>query len=145
MLKQSSILRALERTLLLSAYFRLPRPGWQSGGRSARLAKWLLAPRRTRSLAALLAVQTVLATGSVVAVDEASRAPPLSAPVKAEFFGERADIRTGAARRQRFSVSLFDEDTARRLGRWKAAMSARLAACSLTCSGSSPVTVAMGM
>ena len=80
----------------------------------------------------LLAVQTVLAKGSVVAIDEASRAPPLSAPVKAEFFGERADIRTGAARRlQRFSVSLFDEDTARRLGRWKAAMSARLAACSL--------------
>lgn len=80
----------------------------------------------------LLAVQTVLAKGSVVAVDEASRAPPLSAPVKAEFFGERADIRSGAARRQQhFSVSLFDEDTARRLGRWKAAMSARLARCSL--------------
>ena len=66
----------------------------------------------------LLAVQTVLAKGSVVAVDQSSRAPPLSAPVKAEFFGERGDIRSGAARRlQRFSVSLFDEDTTRRLGR----------------------------
>jgi hypothetical protein len=85
-----------------------------------------------RSDPVLLAVQTVLAKGSVVAIDEATRAPPLSAPVKAEFFGERADIRSGAARRlQRFSVSLFDEDTARRLGRGRAAMRTRLAACSL--------------
>ena len=40
----------------------------------------------------LLAVQAVLAKGSVVAIDQANRAPPLSAPVKAEYFGERADI-----------------------------------------------------
>ena len=80
----------------------------------------------------LLAVQTALAKGSIVAIDQSSRAPPLSAPVKAEFFGERAETRSGAARRQqRFSVSLFDEDTARRLGNQRAAMSDRLAACSL--------------
>jgi hypothetical protein len=41
--------------------------------------------------------------------------------VRAEFFGERAETRSGAVRRQqRFSVSLFDEDTARRLGNLKA-------------------------
>lgn len=65
----------------------------------------------------LLAVQIALAKGNVVAIDQSSRAPPLSAPVKPEFFGERGETRSGAARRrQRFSVSLFDEDTARRLG-----------------------------
>jgi hypothetical protein len=32
----------------------------------------------------LLAVQTALAKGSVVAIDQSSRAPPLSVPVKAE-------------------------------------------------------------
>ena len=80
----------------------------------------------------LLAVQTVLAKGSVVAPDRASRAPPLDAPVKAELFGERAETRSGAARRQqRFSVSLFDEDVARRLEARKGAKSDRLAACSL--------------
>jgi hypothetical protein len=77
-------------------------------------------------------VQIALAKGSVVAIDQSSRAPPLSAPVKAEFFGERAETRSrGARRRQRFSVSLFDEDTARRLGNQRAAMSDRLADCSL--------------
>jgi hypothetical protein len=77
-------------------------------------------------------VQTALAKGSVVAIDQSSRAPPLSAPVKAEFFGERGETRSGTARRlQRFSVSLFNEETARRLGRQRAAMSGRLAACSL--------------
>jgi len=80
----------------------------------------------------LLAAQTALAKGSVVAMDQSSRAPPLSAPVKAEFFGERGETRSGAARRlQRFSVSLFNEETARRLGRQRAAMSGRLAACRL--------------
>jgi hypothetical protein len=80
----------------------------------------------------LLAVQTALAKGSVVAIDQSGRAPPLSVPVKAEFFGERAETRSGAARRrQSFSVSLFDEDTARRLGNHRAAMSGRLADCSL--------------
>ncbi|MGE4043549.1 MAG: hypothetical protein AB7F35_01755 [Acetobacteraceae bacterium] len=80
----------------------------------------------------LLDVQTVLAKGSVVALDRASRSPPLDAPVKAELFGERAETRSGAARRQqRFSVSLFSEDVARRLEARKGAMSDRLAACSL--------------
>ena len=80
----------------------------------------------------LLEVQTVLAKGNVVALDRASRAPPLDAPVKAELFGERAETRSGAARRQqRFSVSLFGEDIARRLEARKGAMSDRLAVCSL--------------
>lgn len=80
----------------------------------------------------LLEVQTVLAKGSVVALDRSSRVPPLDAPVKAELFGERAETRSGAARRQqRFSVSLFDEDTARRLETRKTAMTDRLASCSL--------------
>jgi hypothetical protein len=80
----------------------------------------------------LLAVQIALAKGSVVAVDQSDRAPPLSVPLKAELFGERAETRSGAARRhQRFSVSLFDEDTARRLGNHRAAMTDRLASCSL--------------
>jgi hypothetical protein len=80
----------------------------------------------------LLEVQTVLAKGSVVALDRASRAPPLDAPVKAELFGERAETRNGAARRQqRFSVSLFSENVARRLEARKGATSDRLAACSL--------------
>ncbi len=64
----------------------------------------------------LLAVQSVLAKGSVVALDRLSLAPPLAAPVKADLFGERSETRSGAARRQqRFSVSLFDEDVTRRL------------------------------
>jgi hypothetical protein len=80
----------------------------------------------------LLEVQTALAKGAIVALDRASRAPPLDAPVKAELFGERAETRTGAARRQqRFSVSLFSEDVSRRLETRKGAMSERLAACSL--------------
>ncbi|MGA2491574.1 MAG: hypothetical protein ABSF67_01340 [Roseiarcus sp.] len=80
----------------------------------------------------LLAVQIALAKGTIVAIDQSSRAPPLSAPVKPEFFGERGETRSGAARRrQHFSVSLFDEDTTRRLGNQRAAMSDRLAACSL--------------
>jgi hypothetical protein len=80
----------------------------------------------------LLAVQTVLAKGSVIALDRSSRAPPLDTPVKAELFGEAAETRSGAARRQqRFSVSLFDEDTSRRLGNRRTAMADRLASCSL--------------
>ena len=80
----------------------------------------------------LLAVQTVLAKGSVVAPDRSSRAPPLEAPVKAELFGEHAETRSGAARRQqRFSVSLFDESVTRRLQAKKGAMADRLAASSL--------------
>jgi hypothetical protein len=80
----------------------------------------------------LLAVQTVLAKGSVVALDKFSRAPPLDAPLKPEHFGHRAETRSGAARhQQRFSVSLFDADTARRLEARKAALAARLASCSL--------------
>lgn len=80
----------------------------------------------------LLEVQTVLTRGCVVALDRSSRAPPLAAPVKAELFGEQAETRSGAARRQqRFSVSLFDEDVARRLETRKTAMTDRLAACSL--------------
>jgi hypothetical protein len=80
----------------------------------------------------LLAVQTALAKGSVIALDRSSRAPPLDAPVKAELFGEAAETRSGAARRQqRFSVSLFDEDTSRRLGNRRTAMADRLASCSL--------------
>ncbi len=80
----------------------------------------------------LLAVQTVVARGSVIALDRANRAPPLDAPVKAELFGETAETRSGAARRQqRFTVSLFDEDTSRRLGNRRNAMADRLAACSL--------------
>jgi hypothetical protein len=80
----------------------------------------------------LLEVQTVLAKGSVIALDRASRAPPLDAPVKAELFGEEAETRSGAARRQqRFTVSLFDEETSRRLGNRRTAMADRLARCSL--------------
>ena len=79
----------------------------------------------------LLEIQTVLGKGSVVALDDADRAPPLSAPVKAELFGEHAETRRGAARRQqRFHVSLFDEPVARRLGVRRGAMTARLGACS---------------
>ena len=74
----------------------------------------------------------MLAKGSVVALDRASRAPPLTAPVKAELFDERAETHSGAARRQqRFSVSLFSEDVARRLETRKGKMGDRLAACSL--------------
>jgi hypothetical protein len=80
----------------------------------------------------ILEVQTVLSKGSVIALDRSNRAPPLDAPVKAILFGEEAETRSGAARRQqRFSVSLFDEDTSRRLGNRRNAMADRLAACSL--------------
>ncbi|HUY05079.1 MAG TPA: hypothetical protein VMV33_17515 [Rhodocyclaceae bacterium] len=80
----------------------------------------------------LQAVQIALAKGSVVALDRAGRAPPLSAPLKAEYFGERAETTSGAAlRQQSFKVSLFDAATSKRLETRRGEMTNRLARTSL--------------
>ena len=80
----------------------------------------------------LQAVQIALAKGNVVALDRSSRAPPLSAPVKAEHFGELAETTIGAAlRQQSFKVSLFDAATAKRLETRRGEMTSRLARTSL--------------
>lgn len=80
----------------------------------------------------LLSVQTVLSRGTLVSIERVGRAPPLNMPIRPDFFGELAEERVGsAARRQSFSVSLFDEKTRKALDNLSGALADRLRGFSL--------------
>jgi hypothetical protein len=95
-----------------------------------------LTPTQAKAIAqidpVLLAVQAALAKGTLVSIDRVGRAPPLDMPVRAEMFGEAGEQRAGAARRkQSFSITVFDEKTAKLLENRRNEIGSRLSAFSL--------------
>lgn len=80
----------------------------------------------------LLAVQAVLAKGSLVSLDRVDRIPPLDMPIRPEMLGEIGTRRVGgASRRVAYRVSLFDEKTQKQLNNRHGDASTRLSAFSL--------------
>lgn len=80
----------------------------------------------------LLAVQTAMAKGSFVSLDQVGRIPPIDMSIRPEMLGEMSTRRVGgASRRVAYRVSLFDEKTQKQLNNRHGDASKRLSAFSL--------------
>jgi len=78
------------------------------------------------------AVQTEMAKGALVSLEQVDRIPPIDVPIRSEMLGEIGTRRVGgASRRVAYRVSLFDEKTQKRLNNRHADASTRLSAFSL--------------
>lgn len=80
----------------------------------------------------LLAVQTAMAKGSFVSLDQVGRIPPIDMSIRPEMLGEMSTRRVGgASRRVAYRVSLFDEKTQKQLNNRHGDASKRLSDFSL--------------